>query len=76
MDNSASELAIRSLVARYCDAVNRYDAKAWASTWAEDGTWLFLAQEHQGREAIAAFWSSVVATSNTSRLSRIARFTT
>ena len=37
MDHSADQLAIRSLVARYCDAVNRYDAVAWAATWAQDG---------------------------------------
>ena len=30
------ELAIRQLIARYSDAVNRYDAEAWAATWAPD----------------------------------------
>lgn len=61
MNNAHAELEIRALVARYCDGVNRYDAQAWASTWAKDGKWLFLAQEHRGREAIVTFWSSVMA---------------
>ena len=33
------ELAIRSLVARYCDAVCRRDPDAWAATWAPDCRW-------------------------------------
>lgn len=60
MDTSNDELAIRALIARYCDAVNRYDGKAWAATWAEDGQWHFLQQVHEGRDAILAFWSSVM----------------
>ena len=61
MDNGNAELAIRNLVARYCDAVNRYDGEAWAATWTEDGRWLFLDQVHQGRDTILAFWSTVMA---------------
>ena len=60
MDNSHEEAAIRALIARYCDAVNRYDAQAWADTWAGDGQWLFLQQVHEGRDAILAFWTSVM----------------
>ena len=61
MHNTADELAIRGLIARYCDAVNRYDGAAWAATWAPDGQWHFLGQVHQGRDTILAFWSSVMA---------------
>ncbi len=59
--STQDELAIRTLVARYCDAVNRYDGEAWAATWAEDGQWFFLDQVHEGRDTILAFWSSVMA---------------
>ena len=34
MSTSQHELAIRELVARYIDAVNRYNAEDWAATWA------------------------------------------
>lgn len=55
------EAAIRNLVARYCDAVNRHDGDAWAATWAADGRWYFLDQVHTGRAEILAFWESVMA---------------
>ena len=47
MNDSADELAIRGLIARYCDAVNRYDSDAWAGTWANDGRWYFLDGVHE-----------------------------
>jgi len=61
LENKDAEFAIRALVARYCDAVNRYDSADWASTWAPDGQWHFLGQVHKGRESILAFWLSVMA---------------
>lgn len=53
MDDAAvrDELAIRNLVARYADAVNRRDEAAWADTWAEAGEWSLLGRAAQGREA-------------------------
>lgn len=36
-DKTADELAIRSLAASYSDAVNRHDAQAMATVYAEDG---------------------------------------
>ena len=42
MTNLEDELALRNLMARYVDAVNRYDADAWIATWAEDGVWNLL----------------------------------
>ena len=33
------ELAIRSLLERYCEGVNQRDAAVWGSTWAEDAVW-------------------------------------
>lgn len=63
MNNSADELAIKSLVSRYADGVNRYDRATWGSTWAPQGTWLLREGESKkGREAIVAFWDSIMAT--------------
>ena len=57
------KLAIRELVSTYADGVNRYDPKTWGSTWAEDAQWsLREGQALQGREAIVAFWCSVMDT--------------
>lgn len=35
----ATDLALRQLITRYCDAVNRKDALAFASLWTNDATW-------------------------------------
>ena len=32
----ADELAVRALIERYADAVNRRDATDWAALWTED----------------------------------------
>ena len=61
MDNTRAESEIRQLVARYCDAVNRYNGKDWSATWAEDGRWYFLDQVHEGRQDILTFWEAVMA---------------
>ena len=58
--NGEGEASIRILIARYCDAVNRYDARDWGDTWAPDGQWLFLQQMHEGRDSIVTFWTSVM----------------
>ena len=55
------ELAIRSLVARYADAVNRGDAHAWGENWAEDGVWEIFGNPIQGRDAVVAAWSGAMA---------------
>ena len=56
------ELAIRNLVARYCDAVCRRDAGRWAATWAEDGTWdLGGGRVTHGRAAAVELWSAALA---------------
>ena len=39
MNPIEDELALRNLMGRYTDAVNRRDADAWIATWAEDGVW-------------------------------------
>lgn len=52
----SDRLALRELVDRYSDAINRRDADAWSSTWAEDAAWHFRGGERRGREAIVATW--------------------
>lgn len=54
------ELAIRNLVARYSDAVNRRDAAVWGDTWAEDATWKIMGMEPQGRETIVKLWEQLM----------------
>jgi uncharacterized protein (TIGR02246 family) len=56
----ADELAIRDLVARYCDAVTRNDEAAWADTWAEDGRWKVGPNEASGRDKVVATWKSLM----------------
>ena len=61
MDNLNDELAIRQLVSRYADGVNRYDAQTWKSTWAEQGQWqLREGQCLRGPDEIVKFWCSVM----------------
>ena len=63
MNQTADELAIRNLVARYADAVNRYDAETWGATWAEDAEWnLRPGESRTGRRAIMEFWNAIMAT--------------
>lgn len=44
----------------YADGVVLADADVWGSVWAEDATWDFFGQIHEGREAIVAFWSGAM----------------
>lgn len=55
------ELAVRDLVARYCDAVCRRDATAWIATWAPECRWdLGGGRVTEGREATLALWQSAL----------------
>jgi hypothetical protein len=55
------ELAVRNLVARYCDAVCRRDPAAWAATWAVDCTWdLGGGRVVRGRQAALDLWTSAL----------------
>ncbi len=62
MSNVEDELALRDLMARYVDAVNRYDEQAWIATWAEDGVWDLLGTPVEGRDAILGMWQQMMAT--------------
>lgn len=54
-------LALRELIDRYSDAVNRLDAVAWGATWADDSVWGFRGTEIKGRDAILATWQRAMA---------------
>jgi uncharacterized protein (TIGR02246 family) len=56
----ATEAALRRLVDRYCDAVIRNDAAAWASTWAEDAEWTLRNEAVSGRDAIASAFTTLM----------------
>jgi uncharacterized protein (TIGR02246 family) len=60
MNNSEDETALRSLMARYVDAVNRHDASTWASTWATDGVWNLLGTPVTGRDNILGLWQQMM----------------
>jgi len=58
--NLDDELALRNLMARYVDAVNRCDAAAWTATWAEDGVWSLLGTPVSGRDNILGLWRQMM----------------
>lgn len=57
----ATDTALRRLVATYCDAIQRRDAEAWGSTWADDAVWELPGSVHEGRDAIVAAWQTSMA---------------
>lgn len=61
MSTLEDENALRNLMARYVDAVNRYDGDAWIATWAEDGCWNLMGSPVTGRDAIRALWEQMMA---------------
>lgn len=61
MNKLEDELALRDLMARYVDAVNRYDADAWSATWAEDAVWNLLGSPVTGRDNILGLWQQMMA---------------
>lgn len=53
----ATDLELRQLVARYCDAVQRRDPNDWAATWASDASWdLGNGKPVVGRANIVKYW--------------------
>ena len=60
MNSIEDELALRNLMARYVDAVNRNDAAAWASTWAADAVWNLLGAPVTGRDNILGLWQQMM----------------
>ncbi len=60
MNSIEDEIALRNLMARYCDAVNRVDADAWIGTWAEDAIWNLLGNPVSGKDNILALWKQMM----------------
>jgi ketosteroid isomerase-like protein len=60
MNSIEDDLALRDLMARYIDAVNRRDGDAWIATWAQDATWTMLGQPISGRDTIFATWQQMM----------------
>ena len=60
MNPIEDELALRNLMGRYADAVNRVDADAWIATWAEDSIWNLLGNPVSGRDNILALWKQMM----------------
>jgi uncharacterized protein (TIGR02246 family) len=54
------ELAIRDLIERYADAVNRRDASDWGALWTHDGVWEVFGGAIAGRDAVVATWSGAM----------------
>ena len=74
MTSADDELAVRGLVARYCDAVCRRDREAWAATWAVDCTWdLGGGRVVHGRQAALDLWTSALTKYPWVELSRLSR---
>lgn len=60
MNSPEDEMALRNLMARYSDAVNRVDADAWIATWAEDAVWNLLGNPVSGKDNILALWKQMM----------------
>lgn len=55
----ATDIALRQLISRYCDAVVRRDAQAFGATWAADGVWQ-LGKPIEGRVAVVAAFEKLL----------------
>jgi ketosteroid isomerase-like protein len=56
----ATDAALRRLVGRYCDAVNRLDRDTWASTWTDDAVWEIPGDSILGRTKIIAAFERLI----------------
>jgi ketosteroid isomerase-like protein len=64
-DRVGDELAVRSLVARYADAVTRMEADALRELFAPDGEWIVTGHgEPRGHDDIVAFLDGLLANWN------------
>lgn len=53
---------IRTLLAKYADAVNRRDPEQWGATWAQDAVWDMGAVKLEGRDKMVATWVGILGT--------------
>jgi ketosteroid isomerase-like protein len=61
MSTLEDELALRTLMSRYIDAVHRRDAAAWAATWDDNGSWNLMGTQVTGKASIVALWQQMMA---------------
>jgi len=61
MSTIEDQLALKNLMAKYVDAVNRRDGETWAATWAEDARWNLMGTDVVGRDNIVALWQQMMA---------------
>ena len=54
------EIALRNLMGKYTDAVNRYDPESWISTWADESSWNLLGNPVVGKENILGLWQQMM----------------
>jgi ketosteroid isomerase-like protein len=54
------EIALRNLMAKYTDAVNRYDADSWISCWAKEAVWNLMGTPVEGQQAILGLWQQMM----------------
>jgi hypothetical protein len=57
----STEVALRQLIARACDAAARGDRAAWESTWVDDGRWDNDGTVIAGRARIGTAWAAEIA---------------
>ncbi len=57
----ATEVALRQLIARACDAASQGDRLSWESTWTDDGRWDVDGNVVAGRARIGAAWAADIA---------------
>lgn len=62
MSNLDDRQALTDLMARYIDAVNRYDEQAWIATWSDDAVWNLLGNPIEGKDAILGLWQQMMQT--------------
>jgi uncharacterized protein (TIGR02246 family) len=55
----ATDIALRQLISRYCDAVVRRDSTQFGALWATDGVWQ-LGKPIEGREAVVAAFEKLM----------------
>ena len=53
------EMAVRQLVARYCDAVARFDADLYGRLWTVDAVWETDRNDIVGRDAVLATYTKL-----------------
>jgi len=59
-NNIEDEIALRNLMAKYVDAVNRIDPENWISCWAEDASWNLMGNPISGKDTILGLWQQMM----------------